>query len=268
MPVPVYCGCSAKLRVADHLLGLQIQCPKCKTVHDVPGGTQRGGQNGSHASARSVPAPLPIGDMDDILEEAKFTEAESDRLRDELEDGERLIWAGKTAPGLHMSAVRPMASAAGGIVLSIIIVTAIFIITASDRALGDFRWKAAIPFILMGIGAVVALAAMPFYFRFREGAGAYALTDRRVLIWDRDPFLRPGFHSLAPEDVADFSRHGEADDDKVGSLIVARITFLRILKRRWRRPLGFLYIRGCATLERQLREHLINPHMDRLMGNG
>src|SRR5262249_21637290 len=114
--------------------------------------------------------------------------------------------------------------------------------------------------------ALFALIATPFYFRFRESCAAYAVTNRRVLIWDRDPFLREKFLALDAAAVAQLSREGDADDAAVGSLIlVPKLIYFRLLKWKLTRRIGILYIRGCPTLERRLREHLIDPYTDRML---
>ena len=270
MPVPVVCSCSAKIRVPDHLAGQRVQCPKCRTVLAVPGGAADAPAPAKppakKSRGKSAPAPAPVRDIDEILAESKFTDAESDRLRDALEPGERLVWAGKTATGLHLSAVRPMATAAGGVVMSIVILIAILLIGAEDKGIEKIRMMALIPFGLIGIAAVVAVILTPLYFLRRERRSAYALTDRRVLIWDVDPLLREQFHALDPVDIAQFSRYAWKDDaDSTGSIVFARKRFLSIGPKRYSRPIGFLYIRGFVGVERLLREHLIDPYTDRLL---
>jgi hypothetical protein len=267
MPVPVVCSCSAKIRVPDHLAGQRVQCPKCRTVLAVPGGAAAPAPAKPKKSrGKSAPGPMPLRDIDEILADSRFSDAESDRLRDALESGERLLWAGKTAPGLHFSSVRPIATAAGGVVMSIVIVTAIMLIGAEDKGIDHIRRMALIPFGLIGVAAVIALIVTPFYFLRKERRSAYAVTDRRVLIWDVDPFLREQFHSLDPVDIAQYSRYAWKDDaDSVGSIVFARKRFLSIGPKRYSRPIGFLFIRGFVGVERLLRVHLIDPYTDRLL---
>ena len=272
MPVPIHCSCSAKIRVPDHLAGSRIQCPKCRTVLDVPGGSNEptpakpanGRRNGKAARAKN--SATPVRDIDEILSESRYSDAEADRLRDELEADERLVWAGKTAPGFHMSVVRPMAAAGGGLVVCVVVVIAFLVISANDKFADKLIGRALLPFGVAGLLAVATLIAVPFYYRRREAYSAYAITNRRVLLWEMDPFLRTKFHSLAPEDVAGFARLGWSDEaDAVGSLVFARQRVFRFGRFRASRPIGFLYVRGHVPVERLLREHLIDPYTDRLM---
>src|SRR5262245_63177519 len=85
MPIPIICPCSARLRVLDRLAGHEIQCPKCEAVHPVPGAAPVNG----HAEAP------PPASREQVLQESGFSDAERERLLDEMEKGERLLWAGK-----------------------------------------------------------------------------------------------------------------------------------------------------------------------------
>jgi hypothetical protein len=260
MPVPIVCSCSAKLRVADHLAGLRVQCPECQSVHAVPGGSNAS-SNGNGRAIRGLAGLPPVADVDTVLAESGYSDSESDRLRTELEAGERLAWAGKTAPGYHMSLLKPMVGAAALFTVFAVQVIATLFVAGSKAPLYMI-----IPCILISLAALAALIGTPFYYQKRERATAYAITDRRVMLWEIDPFLRPKFHSLGPEDIVRFARWAKSEDpDTLGSLVFTRLRVFRFGRFKANRPLGFLYLKNYIDVERKMREHLIDPYTDRLL---
>src|SRR3954453_18322706 len=77
MPIAIICPCSAKMKVADGLRGPHVRRRRCGVVLPV-------------GETRPAPAPAPAGRI-----EPNLPEEERERLREELQPGERLLWAGK-----------------------------------------------------------------------------------------------------------------------------------------------------------------------------
>jgi hypothetical protein len=249
MPVPILCPCSAKLRVADHLKGQAIQCPKCQAIHDVPAADK--------PVRKRAAAQAP--ELEEVLQASGYSPAERQRLEQELEEGESLLWAGK--PDARAALLAGMGPAAGGLFLAIIL--GIFLIVF--RINGHGPQEITLP---MGAAAIVALivgAACPVLNRYRYAQSAYALTNRRALAWARDIYLAPYFMAYGPEDLAALKRSDWSPLTRgVGQLLFARevreVGQLKVVRYH-----GFFYVRDAATLERLLHEQLIDPHADRLL---
>lgn len=250
MPIPILCPCSAKLRVSDHLKGLQIQCPKCLAIHDVAGAKPTNGV---------AAAPAPVQDPEEILAKSGFSAAERERLEDELKKGERLVWAGK--PEARMALVVGLGPACGGFFLAVVLVVILVLV----RSKGMADWQL---YLLLGsfaaVGIVAGLAS-PFLNRFRYAHSAYALTTRRALVWDRALYVRPRFTAYGPEDVASVTcRQYSPKPDAIGHLtFAAEVT--KIGQARFVRFHGFFYLRGARAIEKLLREHLIDAYTDRIL---
>jgi hypothetical protein len=233
-------------------------------VHDVPGGDGASlvaSPNRRNGQASTAAAPLPVGTPDEILAESGYTKKDIERLQKELQAGEKLVWAGRSLPGIHGTVVGPMLPA----IFIFVIATANFLIGFFTSKAGSTQLTISMAIGLVALLALVYLVAVPFYFMHLERHAVFALTDRRVLIWDRDQFYRKCFHSLGPEDVVRFNRQGRSEaPNAVGSLVFAKLRVFRFFKLKLDRQLGFLYVRGYVGLERKLREHLIDPYTDRL----
>ncbi len=250
MPIPILCPCSAKLRVRDNLAGLEIQCPKCEAIHPVPGEPPTNGK-AAHAS--------PAASAKQVLANSGLSEEERERLQEELEKGERLLWAAK-----------PVARSAfllGLVVTGFSCVVALMLLAV---AIVTFVQKASaligVVLIVFALVAVAAGATFPFINRRRYERTAYALTDRRALAWDCDWLARPRFKDYGPEDLAAYSKmqFGQSAD-VVGHLIFAREVVRRVGAHKITRTHGFFYIKGVPQLEKILREELLDAYTDRLM---
>jgi hypothetical protein len=234
MPIPVICKCSAKLRIADHLRGQLIQCPKCGTVHPVDRGA------------------------DQVLAESGLSDAERARLEKELEKDESLLWAGKpqtTSPTIHGWCV------ASGLFFMAIVVGVILFVMSRDRGLD-------MPTLLGtgGIGAVAIVAGLvyPFLLRRRWARTAYALTTKRALAWDAGLILGTRFQEYVAADLAHVYR---TRDPFFGSRGIGALIFgaeVRQKDGQVVRRHGFFYIARVDELEKLLRERIVNPYTDRL----
>jgi hypothetical protein len=249
MPVPIFCPCTAKLRVADHLKGQSIQCPRCQAIHDVPGADR------SVAKQKVVQAP----ELEEVLQASGFSPEECQRLERELEAGERLLWAGK--PDARAAFLGGLGPAAGGLFLAICL--GIFLIVM--RMHGNSPKEIALPMGALAVGAVLVGAAWPVLNKWRYAQTAYAVTDRRALAWGRELFLTPYFMAYGPEDLVKLKWSEWSPLARgVGHILFARevreVEELKVVRSH-----GFFFIRDAAAIERLLREHLIDPYTDRLL---
>lgn len=234
MAIAIQCPCSAKLRVIDTLAGLEVQCPKCQEVHPVPGAKP--------------------------LAKSGLSAAERERLEDELEKGERLLWAAKPDPKGPF--VMGWLGAAGcfGIALVLLVIA---VLTYVQKVGGVMSFVLGVMAVLL-VGFGVAL---PFVNRVRYARTAYALTDRRALVWDCDWVARPRFTDYGPEDLAACKRlQFSQAADAVGHLLFAREVTGKVGRGKVIRSHGFFYVAGVGAVEKLLREALIDAYTDRLMG--
>lgn len=251
MPIPIICPCSAKLRVSDHLRGLQIQCPSCLTVHDVAGPA---GGNG-HAPAPPHPpaaAPLP--------ESTSLSAEEREKLQAELEAGERLLWTGK--PDARIAFLMGWAVASGLFFLALVLGGIVGLTLARGMAgWVEVLFLGGIALAALGVGVVA-----PFLNRSRYARTVYAVTDRKVMAWDCDLLGRGRFKAYGPEDVASLAllQFGQRAN-AIGQLAFAREVTFKFGQTKFYRTHGFFYLRGASAVERVIRQHLIDPYTDRLM---
>jgi hypothetical protein len=248
MPIPILCPCTAKLRVRDGLAGLEVQCPKCQAVHAVPG---EGPSNGRAE---------PPDDAGLVLTKSGFSASERGRLEQELEEGERLLWAAK--PDTRAPYLLGLVAAAGCLVFaSVLLVIAVL---SRVQGLGGIGVT-----VVLGVLALVPLvvgAAFPFLNRLRYQRTAYALTDRRALVWDCDWMARPRFKDYGPEDLASYAKWQFSQRaDAVGHLVFAREVTGEVGRGKLIRSHGFFYVAGVPQLERLLREEILDAYTDRLM---
>jgi len=250
MPIPILCPCSAKLRVLDALAGLEVQCPKCQSIHPVPGEAPTNGRT-EHAT------PPPNGKQ--ILKESGFSAEERERLEVELEKGERLVWAAK-----------PVARSAfhlGLVVTGFCCVVALMLLGV---AIVTFVQKASavvgVVLIVLALAAIAAGVTLPFVNRKRYERTAYALTDRRALVWDCDWLAKPRFKDYGPEDLASYTKMQFSQRaDAVGHFLFAREVVRRIGAHKITRSHGFFYVTDVPRLEKLLRETLLDEYTDSLM---
>jgi hypothetical protein len=261
MPIPVICSCAAKLKVGDHLKGKHIKCPKCGSLLAV-------GANGSTAAppepAAKVEPTLP--GTEEVLAQSDLSEQERARLTGELGRDERLLWAGK--PSARVAFLRGWIFA-GGLWFAALMILVVLIIVMSSGALAGAG--AAITLILLLtviVGLTAAGAAIPYATRWYKQRTAYAATTRRALAWVPDWF---GKIKQVTYDAADLVKLYRVDvarsEGGVGNLI-----FGSFVKRKKTRDgieertyiYGFWLVPRAAHVEKLLREHIVDPLLDRL----
>ena len=115
--------------------------------------------------------------------------------------------------------------------------------------------------ITVAVLALAGGAAFPYYYRWRFGRNAYAVTTRRALSWDTNLIGAMRFQEY---DAADLAR---MKSFKIGRIGVGSLIFAREVNRKQRRVVrvhGFQFIPDVALVEKLLRERLIDPYTDRL----
>jgi hypothetical protein len=248
MPIPVICSCSAKMKVGDHLLGKHVKCPKCGTVLPV----------GETPAKKTAPAKPKLPSRDEILDDSTLSNKERDRLEDELEKNEQLLWAGK--PVERVAFVRAWAISAGlfSVAVTFLAIGLVMIITQGLKGLEAIIW---IGLLVGAAGLTVAGFVYPSLKRNQLSKFVYAITNRRAMSWSASLWGRKGFADYAPEDMAKLHRIDIVKEpEPVGHLVFG---YKRISKDNIG-GYGFMLIRRPATVEKLLREHLVEPYLERL----
>src|SRR4051794_17430876 len=180
MPIPVVCACSAKLKVADHLLDLDVRCPKCGTIRTAAAPTRDSPYYGLYAATprSAAKGPPPAASPEDVLARSPLSDGEKRRLGAELDGDERLVWAGKPDPAL---AVRRLLMVSAGLVCAAVFMGVIggliwYIESSQGRDLGGMGLIALAVLGSFGLVLLGAAVALPLFNRWRCGRSFYALT--------------------------------------------------------------------------------------------
>jgi hypothetical protein len=267
MPIPILCPCSAKLRVNDRLRGLQIQCPRCGSVHSV------GGANGTPAAPSAAPPPVPVSvrpaaapapplpaDTAATLSQSDLTESDRALLEQHLQAGERVVWAGKPS--------ERMALMVGLVATGFLGVTALvlLIVFVSLLATGNLNVVGGLFVGLLLVAFAAAGAAWPFWARHRARRTFYAITTQRALGWDIDLLGRATLNVYEPAEVAGVKPMIFAKGPDAPGHLFFRAGFVneRIfgMKLRYYRRWGFYNLQRAREVERILRETLIDPFLE------
>jgi hypothetical protein len=250
MPIPLICPCSAKLRVADHLQGQHIKCPRCGAFHAV------GEANGQAA----VPTETAPADTEAVLSRSALAQGERDSLRDLLDEGEQVVWADKPDAD---AAFRFGWIFAGffGVVALVLLLVDIGLLTMGPS--GGILIGIAVVLGLVVLGLVGAGVAAPHYQRWRYGKTYYAFTNRRALAWTCDLLGQVKLKTYPPAALGGLRCMAGATG--LGSLMFGT----QQIKRKDGQVAGvifhgFFYIRNASAVEKLMRERLIDPFMDRL----
>jgi hypothetical protein len=282
MPIPVVCACSAKLKVADHLLDLDVRCPKCGTVQ--PAAAPAAGSPYYHLYAATprgpapprADAPVDLPDApplspEEVLARSPLSEAEKRALAAELEDDERLVWAGKPDPAL---AFRRTLMISGGLVFGGLFMWVIggvifYLESSQGRDLGTFGLAAEAILGVLGLGLVAAAVGLPVFNRWRCGRNVYAVTSRRAIVFDVSPLggLKP--ITYTPAELHGFHRR-DLNDSGAGDLVFKTRVFQFNTDQRGGQTqtivlrYGFLNLRRSAEVEKIVRETLVDPLLDKI----
>jgi hypothetical protein len=257
MPIPVVCSCSAKLKVGDHLKGKHIKCPKCGSLIPV------GVANGTPAA----PAPVkPPPSSKAVLEQSSLSESERDAVEGELDKGERLVWADK--PDVRTAFLRGfiVTAALGSVALVMFIVLIVLIVAMGFKDTGGV-----VVFLILGAIFLAALGgaiAAPYANRWRMSKVFYAFTTKRALAWNCAWSGKIALNVYEPADMAKLYRQNlSRGEDGVGNLIFG----VSVQTKKTREGnvqtftrYGFFMIPRAATVEKMLRETLLDPFLDKL----
>jgi hypothetical protein len=266
MPIPVVCSCAAKLKVGDHLKGKHIKCPRCGSLIAV------GGANGSSAApaAPTAKAEPALPTSEEMLGQSDLSEPERQRLSDVLARDERLLWAGK--PSARVAFLRAW-FISGGLWSGAVIILIILIVLKSTGALHDAG--GVITFVLLLIAIVGLTAAgfvIPYGTRWYKRRTTYAATTRRALAWVPDWFGKIKFVTYDPADLVKLYRVEIArSEGGVGHLIFGSFTKRKKTKEGIELTTyvyGFWLVPRAAHVEKLLREHLVDPLLDKLYEEG
>jgi hypothetical protein len=260
MPIPVVCSCTAKLKVGDHLKGKHIKCPKCGSLIAVGG-------NGSAPApaapqARTEPS-LPASE--EVLAQSGLSDPERERLTKELESGERLLWAGKPSAGIAFIRAWFMS---GGLWFGAVILLIMLILMGNTSG---FRGLGAVVLILLLIGIAGLTGAgfvIPFGTRWYKRRTTYAASTKRALAWVPNWFGKIQFVTYDAADMAKLYRVEIAKSEGgVGNLIFGSFIKKKKTKDGYVETTyiyGFWLVPGVARVEKLLREHLVDPLLDKL----
>jgi hypothetical protein len=266
MPIPVICGCKAKLKVADGLLGQKIKCPKCsKTVpvaEPKPDSPYYALYTAAPESAPSAPSG-PALTTEQVLAQSPLTEKEREKVQDELDSGERVLWAGK--PDLKIAFMRGWIPASGflffGLILMIFLIMS-FVTTMNLGALITVLLVLAL-LIVVGLGV-----ATPYYKKWLAEKMFYTVSNKRATIWGCTRFgaLLPPSH-FEPAELHGFFFHASPYwGEDVGDIIFGSKTVTRgkgkdayQVTYTW----GFFMVREGKKVDKIIREALVDPLLDK-----
>jgi len=255
MPIPLICPCSAKLRVADHLQGQHIKCPRCGALHAV------GAANGEAASTTGAPPSEPApADTETVLSRSPLAAGERDQLRDLLDEGEQVVWADKPDADAAFRFGWIFAGFFGVVAFVLLLVlVGVLVSGGSDGFLIVF----ALFLGVLVLGLAGAGVAAPFFQRWRYGKTFYAFTDRRALAWTCDLLGRTRLKTYPPAALG--SIRCMARDEGLGSLMFGA----QEIKRKDGQVAGvifhgFFYIKNARSVEKLMRQRLVDPFMDKL----
>lgn len=189
------------------------------------------------------------------------------RVRSELENGEQLLWVGQPRPGRFVRQTLP-------VVLFGIPWTAFALLWTGMATWGALWGNAGaqqagpgidfsicfplwgIPFILIGLG----MLSSPLWARREAKRTCYALTDRRVILFEADVFRSIEVRSYRPAALTKMFRRENADGS--GDLVFEEITQWHRANHRGRitsiQAHGFLGIDNVREIEKLVRKALLS----------
>jgi hypothetical protein len=190
----------------------------------------------------------------------------SDRalLEEQLEAGERVVWAGKPAERLAFLGGLVATAGFGLVALILLIVLLVWIFAGALEGAGLVVTALILGTLILAFAA--AAAGWPFWARHRARKTFYAITTRRALGREVDLLGRAKLHVYEPAAVAGVLPmvFGKGPD-AVGHLIFgAAVVTERIagMRMRYYRRWGFFNLPHATEVERVLRETLIDPFLE------
>lgn len=185
------------------------------------------------------------------------------RVKSELAPGERLLWSGQPVPGRAALVTLPLvifavpftgfacfwsmlATGLGGMAgLSIRGPGG-----AGFGLIGALMGLFGLPFLLIGLAMLTA----PFWAYRMARQTCYALTDRRAITWNANPFGGVRVRSFTPQALARIARNERADGS--GDLIFEEYATRDRHGHRRVTAFGFMNIRDVHAVEDLLRKTL------------
>lgn len=185
------------------------------------------------------------------------------RVQSELRDGERLLWVGQPIPARYGRKGIPL-MIFGGIFTAFSLFWIVMAFSMGAFAGGNaFGWMGLIfplfglPFLLVGLGMLTA----PRWMKKLASRTFYAITDRRVILWEAGLFGRMEVRSYYPDDLQSMRRVEYANGE--GDLILEEyITYGRDSDgHRTRHPKrhGLMAIDQVREVEELIHQALVAP---------
>jgi hypothetical protein len=260
MPIPVICPCSAKLRVADHLRGLHIKCPRCGAFHAVKAVNGHAATAHPGASQDEDPCEQAPATTEAVLSASVLSEEERETLLDVLEKGEQVVWADK--PDANAAFRFAWIFTAGlGLFAFLFLVIVVCMLTLGRADI--VMYGIAVVLVLLALAMAAVAVAAPFVQRWRFSQAVYAVTNQRALTWKCDFLGRIKLQAYSPASLGSMRLLGGASG--MGSLWFGT----QQIKQKSGRVTGivihgFFYIQNAAAVEKLIRERLIDPFMDKV----
>ncbi len=189
----------------------------------------------------------------------------ADRVRRELLDGERLLWAGRPlrGPGRAVGCVL----IALGLYLALFMAVCVVVMTVASVALaleGEWAAGAFVLAVYLPPAAILGwyLPRLQFVIARQHRRCVYALTDRRAIVLTVGPISEVNAQSFGPAEAA--SMHRTEYPDGSGSLLFERYAVVGrtddgVPLVRFERRGGFLEVAAVRDVEHRVRRALLPP---------
>ncbi|MCA9071931.1 MAG: hypothetical protein KDA84_23545 [Planctomycetaceae bacterium] len=185
------------------------------------------------------------------------------RVQSELRDGERLLWVGQPIPARYGRKGTPL-MIFGGVFTAFSLFWIVMALTIGGFAgANGLGWIGLIfplfgvPFVLVGAGMLSA----PFWMKKLAAQTFYAITDRRVILWEAGLFGRMEVRSYDPSQLKTIRRVEYANGE--GDLILEEfVTYGRDSdghRTRHRKLHGLMAIAHVRDVEELIHRALVAP---------
>ena len=267
MPIPVICGCTAKLKIADGLMGQNVKCPKCKKVlpvsepkpdHPYYNLYAAGPPNGAKAAPSG-----PTLTTEQVLSQSPLTAEQRGRVELELDGDERLLWAGR--PDRQIAFRRGWIIASAWFFMTLMAVIVLIVLNVSMDEFGVMGNLLVILVILITIAGGVAT---PYYKAWLADKQFYTVSNKRATIWGCNKFgkVLPPSHFNGAELHGFYFKPAAYWGEGVGELIFGSKT---VTQRRGKETFqvtytwGFFMLRNAKEVEKIIRHNLVDPVLDK-----
>jgi hypothetical protein len=189
-------------------------------------------------------------------------------LEEALEQGERVVWAGK--PDARIAFLRGWVAAMGFVFVAGILLTVVMLLKGPDQPQDAFARYLSVGLGLVGAAFAAVGLLWPFLSRGWARRTVYAITTGRALDWSCDVIGRVSLTPYEPAELAGlYLQPITRGPSGVGNLIFSAYVATRKTREgteytnRIIRH-GFFLVPHAAAVERLLRETLIDPFLDAL----